>query len=111
MEPQHLKLKRLSREDAKRLTRRTRLDPQLYQSLVKELATLDKQEGAAIFIALPEDTRFATMKARIQRIAKDMHLTLTIRKTEDGLVVWKETQEEENHRLSKRQRTRRQTPD
>jgi hypothetical protein len=41
------------------------------------------------------------MKARVQRLAKRMRLTLTIRKTPGGMVVWQETDEERQERLDR----------
>jgi hypothetical protein len=105
MEQHPLAVKRLSREEAQQLVRGSRLDPLLYQSLVTELQTLIQQPGDALFITLPPAVRYATMKARLQRIGKHLHLALTIRKTEAGLVCWKETEAEETHRLSLPHRT------
>jgi hypothetical protein len=105
MEQQTLAVKRLSRAEAQQLVRRSRLDPLLYQSLVNELQTLSAQPEQAISVTLPPETRYATMKARLQRMAKRMHLQLTIRKTPEGLVCWQETPEEEKQRVSRSQKT------
>jgi hypothetical protein len=51
------------------------------------------------------------MKARLKRMASRLHLTVTIRKTEDGLVCWKETPEEATQRLSRSQKTQAETPE
>jgi hypothetical protein len=105
MEHQTLAVKRLSRAEAQQLVRGSRLDPILYQSLVSELQTLSAQPTQAISVTLPPETRYTTMKARLQRMAKRMHLQLTIRKTTEGLVCWQETPEEEKQRVSRSQKT------
>ena len=105
MKQQDIALKRISREEAQSLVRGSRLDPMLYTSLVSELETFAEHPGDALFITLPSTVRYATMKARIQRIGKRLHLTLTIRKTENGIVCWKETADEEQYRLSRPQST------
>jgi hypothetical protein len=105
MEHQTLAVKRLSRAEAQQLVRGSRLDPVLYQSLVNELQTLSAHPEQAISVTLPPETRYATMKARLQRMAKRMHLQLTILKTPEGLVCWQETPEEEKQRVSRSQKT------
>jgi hypothetical protein len=105
MEHQTLAVKRLSRAEAQQLVRGSRLDPILYQLLVNELQTLSAQPEQAISVTLPPETRYTTMKARLQRMAKRMHLQLTIRKTTEGLVCWQETPEEEKQRVSRSQKT------
>ena len=101
MEQQNLDMKRLPREEAQQLVRGSRLDPILYQSLVNELHVLAEHPEQAISLILPTETRYTTLTARLKRIAKRMHLTLTIRKTAEWLVCWKETAAEETQRLSR----------
>jgi hypothetical protein len=111
MEQQTLAVKRLSREEAQQFVRGTRLDPLFYQTLVNELHALAEQPEQAISLTLPPDTRYTTMKARLKRMAQRMQLQITIRKTADGLVCWKETTDEETQRLSRSPKTQAGTPD
>ena len=101
MEQQLIAIKRLPLEDAQQRVLGARGDHGLAEALRRELAALLEHPGDALEITLPPETRYPTMKARVQRLATRLGLTITIRKTPEGMVVWQETDEERQERLAR----------
>jgi hypothetical protein len=100
-------------EEARRMGRGPRMDPQLYQELKKRILGLSLQ---AVQMTIPEDTSPTMMKNRILRVAAELHIPVTIRKVSGGLLFWRSTDEDVQQakevadRLQSAQRGRRGRP-
>ena len=78
-------------DEARRLSRGPRMDPQLYHALKENIQSLD---DTATRLRVPEGTRVTTMKARILRMAAELGMPVTIRKVPGGLLFWRSTDED-----------------
>jgi hypothetical protein len=78
-------------EEARRLGRGPRMDPQLYQELKTRIPALSSH---AVHMTIPEGTSPTTMKNRLLRIAAELRIPLTIRKVPGGLLFWRSTDED-----------------
>jgi hypothetical protein len=88
-------------EEARRLGRGPRMDPQLYQDLRRRIASLSEE---AVRMRIPEGTNRTTMKNRIQRVAAELGIPVTIRRVPGGLLFWRST--DEDIELAREVRTR-----
>ena len=70
-------------EEARRIGRGSRMDPQLYQELRTRIASLSDQ---AVRLLIPDGTSQATMKNRLQRVAAELGIPVTIRRVSGGLL-------------------------
>jgi hypothetical protein len=78
-------------EEARRMGRGPRMDPQLYQALRTRIQALSDQ---AVRLTIPDGTSPATMKNRIQRVAAALGIPVTIRRAPGGLLFWRSTDED-----------------
>jgi hypothetical protein len=78
-------------EEARRMGRGPRMDPQLYQELRTRIHALSDQ---AVRLTIPDGTSQATMKNRIQRVAAELGVPITIRCVSGGLLFWRSTEED-----------------
>jgi hypothetical protein len=78
-------------DEARRMSRGPRMDPQLYQELRMRIQSLSDQ---AVRMAIPGGTRQNTMKNRILRVAAELGMPVTIRKVPGGLLFWRSTDED-----------------
>jgi hypothetical protein len=78
-------------EEARRMGRGPRMDPELYHAIREKIQSLD---STATRIALPEGTSPTTMKNRIASIAIELGIPVTIRKVPGGLLFWRSTDED-----------------
>jgi hypothetical protein len=78
-------------EEARRMGRGPRMDPQLYQELRRRLPALSSQ---AVRMTIPAGTSPTTMKNRILRVAAELRIPVTIRKVPGGLLFWRSTAED-----------------
>jgi hypothetical protein len=78
-------------EEARRMGRGPRLEPQLYQELRTRIQALSHQ---AVRMTIPEGTSPATMKHRLQRVAAELGIPLTIRRVPGGLLFWRSSEED-----------------
>jgi hypothetical protein len=78
-------------EEARRMGRGPRMDPQPYQELKTRLTALSSQ---AVHMTIPEGTSPTTMKNRILRMASELRIPVTIRKVPGGLLFWRSTDED-----------------
>jgi hypothetical protein len=78
-------------EEARRMGRGPRIDPQLYQALRTRILALSDQ---AVRMMIPDGTSRATMKNRIQRVAAELGVPVTIRRVSGGLLFWRSTEED-----------------
>jgi hypothetical protein len=78
-------------DEARRMGRGPRMDPQLYHALKENIQALD---DTATRLRVPEGTRVTTMKARILRMAAELGIPVTIRRVPGGLLFWRSTDED-----------------
>ena len=78
-------------EEARRMGRGARMDPQLYQELRTRIQALSDQ---AVRLMIPDGTSKSTMKNRIQRVAAELGIPVTIRRVSGGLLFWRSTDED-----------------
>ena len=79
-------------DEARRMGRGPRMDPQLYQQLRTRIHSLSDQ---AVRLTIPDGTRqTTTMKSRIQRVAAEFGIPVTIRRVPGGLLFWRSTDED-----------------
>ncbi|MGH8065436.1 MAG: hypothetical protein ACRERE_09385 [Candidatus Entotheonellia bacterium] len=78
-------------EEARRLGRGPRMDPELYHALKEKLQSLG---DAAARLALPEGMSQTTMKNRILRVAAELNVPVTVRRVPGGLLFWRSTDED-----------------
>ena len=91
-------------EEARRMGRGPRMDPELYRELRTRIQALLDQ---AVRLTIPDGTSRATMKNRIQRVAAELGIPVTIRRVPGGLLFWRST--DEDMQLSKEVGSRLQT--
>ena len=78
-------------EEARRMGRGPRMDPELYQVLTQKIQSLGDH---ATRITLPERISFTTMKNRILRMANAINVPITVRRVPGGLLFWRSTDED-----------------
>jgi hypothetical protein len=78
-------------EEARRMGRGPRMDPQLYQELRARIPALSSH---AVQMTIPAGTSPTTMKNRILRVAAELHIPVTIRKVSGGLLFWRSSDED-----------------
>ena len=78
-------------DEARRMSRGPRMDPELYHALKEKIQSLD---NTATRMPLPEDTSPTTMKHRILRVAAELNVPVTVRKVPGGLIFWHSTDED-----------------
>jgi hypothetical protein len=78
-------------EEARRMGRGPRMDPQLYQELRTRLQSLSDH---AVQMTTPDRTNPTTMKNRILRVAAELGIPVTIRRVPRGLIFWRSTDED-----------------
>jgi hypothetical protein len=78
-------------DEARRMSRGPRMDPQLYQELKMRIASLSSH---AVHMTILAGTSPNTMKNRILRVAAELGIPVTIRKVPGGLLFWRSTDED-----------------
>ncbi len=78
-------------EEARRMGRGPRMDPQLYQELRTRMQSLSNQ---AVRMAVPDGISPNSMKNRITRVATELGIPVTVRKVPGGLLFWRSTDED-----------------
>jgi precorrin-4 methylase len=78
-------------EQARRMGRGPRMDPELYHAFKEKIQSLDK---TATRITIPEGTSPTTMKNRILRVAAELQIPVTVRKVPGGLLFWRSSEED-----------------
>ena len=78
-------------EEARRMGRGPRMDPQHYQELRARMQALSEQ---AVRLTIPDGISQATMKRRIQSVAAELGIPVTIRRVSGGLLFWRSTDED-----------------
>jgi hypothetical protein len=78
-------------DEARRMGRGPRMDPELYHALQQKLQSLG---NSATRMAIPDGTSPTTLKNRIFRVAAALDIPVTIRKVPGGLLFWRSTAED-----------------
>jgi hypothetical protein len=78
-------------DEARRMGRGPRMDPQLYDELKTRIPALSSH---AVHMTIPDGTSPNTMKNRIARMATELGIPVTIRKVPGGLLFWRSTAED-----------------
>jgi hypothetical protein len=78
-------------EEARRMGRGPRMDPELYRALHEKLQSLG---NSATRVTIENGTNPTTLKNRILRVAAELGVSVTIRKVPGGLLFWKSTVED-----------------
>lgn len=78
-------------DEARRLGRGPRMDPELYQELRTRIQSLSDQ---AVRMITPDGTRPATMKNWVRSVAAALGIPVTMRRVPGGLVFWRSTGED-----------------
>jgi hypothetical protein len=78
-------------EEARRMSRGPRMNPELYNALKQKIQSLDT---TAIRMPLLDGTSPTTMKNRILRVAAELGVPVTIRRVPGGLIFWRSTDED-----------------
>jgi hypothetical protein len=81
-------------EDARRMGRGPRMDPELYQELRTRIHTLS---GQAVRVTISDGASQATMKRRIRLVAAELGIPVTVRRVPGGLLFWRSTDEDVQH--------------
>lgn len=84
----------ISIEEAMQMGRAPRMDPSIYERYERTIKELVENEDRAAVMQIPEGINYQTMKNRLLRVAKDLRVELTIRKSRKGIMVWKAKPEE-----------------
>jgi TPP-dependent trihydroxycyclohexane-1,2-dione (THcHDO) dehydratase len=84
---EQFELEQLSVEDARKLVRKARMNPEINRQLVAAVRTLLNQADQAFVLKLPEGVKFAAARTRLIRIANQMNVPLTIRKQSGGKAI------------------------
>jgi hypothetical protein len=96
-------------DQARRMGRRPRMDPELYHAFKEKIPSLD---DTATRLTLPEGTSATTMKNRILRVAAELGMPVTIRRVPGGLLFWRSSEEDlqQAKEVGARLQTARQPP-
>ena len=78
-------------EQARRMGRGPRMDPELYHAFKEKIQSLD---NTATRITISEGTSPTTMKNRILRVAAELQIPVTVRKVPGGLLFWRSSEED-----------------
>jgi hypothetical protein len=78
-------------DEARRMGRGPRMDPQLYRELRTRISSLSDH---AVRMTVPDGTNPTTMKNRILRVARELGIPVTLRRVSGGLLFWRSTDED-----------------
>jgi hypothetical protein len=93
-------LQPLSLDDARKMVRVGRMDPEMHHDLSDALDQMKENPEQAFVLKLPEDMKYLTARMWLLRLALQMELPLTIRKAEGGraIVFWRASEAEVQQR-------------
>ena len=78
-------------DEARRMGRGPRMDPELYRALYEKLKSLG---NTATRITIDDGASPTTLKNRVLRVAAEVGVAVTIRKVPGGLLFWRSTDED-----------------
>jgi hypothetical protein len=90
-QPPTIEFQDIPLDEARRMGRGPRMDPELYNALKDKIQSLD---ATAARMSVPESTSLTTMKNRILRVAAELGIPVTIRRVPGGLLFWRSTDED-----------------
>jgi hypothetical protein len=90
-QPPMIEFEDIPLDEARRMSRGPRMDPELYRALRENIQSLDTTTSR---MPLPDGTRPTTMKNRILRVAAALGIPVTIRRVPGGLLFWRSTDED-----------------
>jgi hypothetical protein len=90
-QPPPIQIEDVPLDQARRMSRGPRMDPQLYQELRTRIQSLSDQ---AVRMTIPEGTSPTTMKNRILRVAAELGVPVTVRRVPGGLLFWRSREED-----------------
>jgi hypothetical protein len=89
--PSTIEFENVPLEEARRISRGPRMDPELYHAVKANIQSLD---NTTTRLTIPEGTSTTTMKHRILRVAAELNIPVTVRKISGGLLFWRSTDED-----------------
>lgn len=94
-------------EEARRMGRGPRMEPQLYDTLRQKIQDLSTD---ATRVRLGPEITSARMKSYILRIARELNVPVTVRRVPGGVIFWRSTAEDlqQAQDVARRLQTRRQ---
>jgi hypothetical protein len=90
-QPPSFQFEEVPLEEARRMGRGPRMDPELYQELRTRIQALSDQ---AVRMMIPDRISQSTMKTRILRVAAELGMAVTVRKIPGGLLFWRSREED-----------------
>lgn len=96
-QPPAIAFEDIALEDARKMGRGPRMNPELYHALKLKIQSLDKvhdEDLTATRMPLPEGTNPTTMKNRILRVSAELGIPLTVRRVPGGLLFWRSSDED-----------------
>jgi hypothetical protein len=90
-------------EQARRMGRGPRMEPLLYDTLKKKIQALSDD---AVRIRLGPEIRPERMKNSLLRLARELHVPVTVRKVPGGVIFWRSSDEDRHQAHEVAQRLR-----
>jgi hypothetical protein len=90
-QPPSIEFQDIPLDEARRMSRGSRMNPELYNALKDKIQSLD---ATAARMTVPEGTSLTTMKNRILRVSEELGIPVTIRRVPGGLLFWRSTDED-----------------
>jgi hypothetical protein len=90
-QPSPIQFEDVPLDEARRMSRGPRMDPQFYQELRMRIQLLSDQ---AVRMTTPDGTRPATMKNWVRSVAAELGSPVTIRRVPGGLLFWRSSAED-----------------
>jgi hypothetical protein len=90
-QPSPIHFEEIPLDEARRMGRGPRMNPELYQALHQKLQSLG---NSATRMTIPEGISSASLKNRILRVAAALDMPVTIRRVPGGLLFWRSTAED-----------------
>jgi hypothetical protein len=81
-------------DEARRMGRGPRMEPQLYDTLRQKIQSLGTQ---AVRIRLGPEISPIRMKNYLLRLARDLNIPVTVRRVSDGVIFWRSSEEDVQH--------------
>jgi hypothetical protein len=78
-------------DEARRMGRRPRMEPMLYETLKQKIQSLSSE---AVRIHLGPEITPTRMKTYLQAIARELNIPVTVRRVPGGLLFWRSSDED-----------------
>jgi hypothetical protein len=90
-QPQMFQFEDIPLEEARRMRRGPRMEPLLYDTLVKKIQSLSAD---AVRVRLGPEVTPQRMRNYIQQIARELNVPVTVRRVPGGVLFWRSTDED-----------------